>query len=68
MYIIGMRTQIGKEAEIDKNTFHSNFQIISFSARQKDIPGSRLMETGLIIVLLPTFFNVVNNIIQHCYT
>ena len=28
----------------------------------------KLLKTGLNNVLLPTLFNVVNNIVQHCYT
>ena len=30
--------------------------------------GSGLMKTALNNVVLPTLFNVVNNIVQHCYT
>ena len=30
--------------------------------------GSGLLKTALNNVLLPTLFNVVKNIVQHCYT
>ena len=30
------------------------------------VSDSRLVTTGLNDVLLPTLFNVVNNIVQHC--
>ena len=38
------------------------------STRQKITSRWRLLKTGLNNVVLPALFNVVNNIVQHCYT
>ena len=36
--------------------------------RPKIMSYNSLLKTGLNNVVLPTLFNVVNNIVQHCYT
>ena len=42
--------------------------LLVHSIQQKRTTCSGRMKTGLNNVLLPTLFNVVNNIVQHCYT
>ena len=38
------------------------------TTRPKIMSCNRLLKTGLNNVALPTLFNFVNNIVQHCYT
>ena len=41
---------------------------MSRATQPKIISCKRLLKTGLNNVVLPTLFNDVNNIVQHCYT
>ena len=43
-------------------------EIIKYGTRPKIMSCNRLLKTGLNTVVLPTLFNVVNNMVQHCYT
>ena len=47
---------------------HENNAPVKTSTAKKHRPVAMLLRTGLINVVMPTLFKVVNNIDQHCYT
>ena len=53
---------------VARNVDLSEWPYCSFPTQPKIISCNRLLKTGLNNVVLPTLFNDVNNIVQHCYT
>ena len=59
---------VGQKCQLFNNVSCNVQQELVRTTRQKITSCWRLLKTGLNNVVLPTLFNVVNNIVQHRYT